>query len=207
MDISVLIKSIGIAPILVCIFGLGFSFFYIWNHERLGHNIIVGIAAALAFALAVLGLAVYGENERSYWTTTRANGFKLLREVFEVDQKVAKYSRVLMCAFSIAVFVFSLVPTVFTVFVFIVFQNKAILRRVSLSLCTRTGALKLTDIPFLLERDLIPRMRDLAPHSAYVLAYYREWFIRGSYEVIPAYVEILDAILNFVPTFVVLCLL
>jgi hypothetical protein len=34
-----------------------------------------------------------------------------------------------------------------------------------------------------------------------------EWFIQGSYKVIPAYIEILDAILDFVPTFAVLCLL
>jgi carbon starvation protein CstA len=149
-DISILIESFGVALILLCTIDLGLSFLYVWNRKRSGHNIIVVITAALAFALAALALAVFGENER-YWTTIyepKVNGSELLIEVYDGDQKAAKYGRVLMCAFSIAVFVFSLVAAAFTVFVFMVSPSKAILQRVSLSLYTSTGALKLTEIPF-----------------------------------------------------------
>jgi hypothetical protein len=85
-DVGNLFATLGLIFLLLCIVDLGLSFLYIWNRDRKGHSIVLGVTALLGFALFAIAVAQFAEFEL-YWARRFSTTSFLRPEPHAVEQR------------------------------------------------------------------------------------------------------------------------
>jgi hypothetical protein len=123
-DVSNLFASLGLIFLLLCIVDLGLSFLYIWNRDRKGHSIVLGVTALLGFALFAIAVAQFAEFEL-YWARRFSTTSFYDQSLTPLNNGIKLHA-----AFDIALWALSLATAAFATYVFCNSTGQSQFRRV-----------------------------------------------------------------------------